>query len=73
MDKKIIEDHNTSMLALGHSIILIVTSTEFLKDCYDDKNYYPLEEYKDVENFLNTQKSEMDYTSYLLNRKKISH
>jgi len=43
-----------------------------LKKCYDEKNYYPLENYKDIEIFLGKSKDLMDQESYRQKKKGMS-
>lgn len=52
-DKQIFSNETSkSMLIMGHNIIMIYEATRLLKKCYDEKHYYLLENYKDIETFL---------------------
>lgn len=57
---------------MGHNIIMIYEATRLLKKCYDEKHYYLLENYKDIETFLAKSKEAMDAESYRQKKKGMS-
>jgi hypothetical protein len=57
---------------LGHYVMMVYDTTRLLKKCYDEKNYYLLENYKDIELFLAKNKDAMDLDSYRQKRKGMS-
>jgi hypothetical protein len=62
-------DSATTLLMIGHYVLLIHHTTKLIKDCFDSKNYALFATYKDIENFLAKKDHTLD--SYLASRKKI--
>ncbi len=55
-DGMIVRDSPTTLLMLGHSLLLIYHTTKLIKDCYDSRNYAVFSNYKEIENFLGLKK-----------------
>jgi len=47
-DELLSREQNKSALMLGHSIVMICDVTRLLKQCYEEKNYNILFNYKDI-------------------------
>lgn len=70
-DSLITREHNTTLLMLGHCILLIYSTTRMLRECFDSSNYSVFATYKDVEGFLALKKEQVTISSYQTYKKKL--
>ena len=53
-------------------MVMLVEGTWMVKRCFEERNYRTLNNYKELEAFLNKSKDSLDYNSYKVARKKVS-
>lgn len=72
LDQQVDRSSPKSMLQLASSMVMICDSTRTLHRCYQLRDYSPVTQLKDVEDFLARPKGSADYSGYSSAKKKLS-